>query len=119
MEPHQVMPSRTRTVRPMTSFLSSIALGTSLSLALVGPAAASGGDQGQARRALEKGEIRPLDQVLAAVRAAVPGDVVALKLERESGKWRYELKVLTPFGQRREVEIDASTLSILKDGKDD
>lgn len=113
------MPSRSRTVRPMTRFLPHFVLGTSLALALVGPAVASGGDQGQARRALEKGEIRPLDQVLAAARAAVPGDVVALKLEREEGRWLYELKVLTPSGQRREIEIDANTLSILKNGKDD
>lgn len=103
----------------MTRLLACIVFGTGLALAFVGSAASSAGDQGQARRALEKGEIRPLDQVLAAVRDAVPGDVVALKLERESGRWRYELKVLTPSGQRREVEIDASTLSILKNGKDD
>lgn len=75
-------------------------------------------DQDQARKALEMGEIRPLDQVLAAIRAVVPGDVVALDLKRKKGRWRYEIKILTPAGKRREVKVDATTLAIL-DGDDD
>lgn len=90
-----------------------------LAFAFAGPAAALGGNQGQARRALEKGEIRPLEQVPAVVRAREPGGILALKLERESGQSRYEIMVLTPSGQRREIEIDANTLAILKNGKDD
>lgn len=82
-------------------------------------AAPANDDQEQARRALEKGEIRPLDQVLAAVRAVVPGDVVALDLKRKKRRWIYEIKVLTPAGKRREVKIDAATLAILDDDDDD
>lgn len=76
-------------------------------------------DQERARAALERGEIRPLDQVLAAVRRAVPGDVVAVELKRKDKRWLYELKILTPGGKRREVKIDASSLAIIEDDDDD
>ena len=72
-------------------------------------------DHDRARRALQAGEIRPLDEVLRAARAAVPGDVVAVELEHDDGRWIYEIKVLTPQGDRRDLEIDASTLRVLDD----
>lgn len=64
--------------------------------------------------AREQGKIRPLSEVLAAARAAVPGEVVKIELEREDGIWVYEIKILTPSGHRREVELNAETLAILK-----
>lgn len=62
----------------------------------------------------EKGTIRPLPEVLAAARAAVPGEVVKIELEREDGIWVYEIKILTPSGRRRTVEVNAETLAIIK-----
>ena len=81
------------------------------------PAAAD--DQDRARAALERGEIRPLDQVLAAAKAAVPGDVVKLDLKQKKDVWLYRLKILTPSGKRREVKIDAKTLAIIDSDDDD
>ncbi|WP_159997423.1 PepSY domain-containing protein [Roseomonas sp. 18066] len=71
-------------------------------------------EQDCARQALERGEIRPLEDVLAVVRRAVPGDIVGVELDRDDGRWIYEIKVLTARGQRREVEIEATTLRILE-----
>lgn len=86
-----------------------------LALALLGqPALADDSEQDAARRALERGEIRPLGEVLEAARKAVPGDVVKVELERDDGRWIYEIKVLTGEGERREVEIDGSSLKILE-----
>lgn len=83
-----------------------------------GPARAD--DDGErARRALERGEIRPLDAVLAAARAAVPGDVVALDLKRDDGRWLYKLRILGTDGRRRDVKIDASSLKLLDVDDDD
>ena len=67
-----------------------------------------------ARDAFKTGEIRPLSEVLAAVKDKVPGEVVKVELEREDGEWVYEVKVLTPNGRRKEVEINAKTLIIKK-----
>lgn len=73
-------------------------------------------DSGQerAKRALERGEIRPLEEILAVVRARTPGEVVKVELERDDGTWIYELKLLTPSGRRREIKVDAATARILK-----
>lgn len=98
---------------------------TSLLLALaavlaVPPAIASGKDdacksgQDCALGAREQGKIRPLSDILAAARAAVPGEVIKIELEREGGVWVYEIKILATSGKRREVEINAETLSIIK-----
>ena len=82
------------------------------------PRARADSDGERARQALERGEIRPLDAVLAAARAAVPGDVVALDLKRDDGRWLYKLRILGQDGRRRDVKIDASSLKLL-DGDDD
>ena len=63
-------------------------------------------DADRARRALEKGEIRPLDEVLRAARAAVPGDVVAVDLKRDDGQWLYKLRILGAAGKRRSVTVE-------------
>lgn len=91
-----------------------------LLLAPVLPGAArADSDQQRARTALERGEVRPLDQVLAAVRGVVPGDVVSVELKRKKERWYYKLKILTPAGKRAEVKIDAKTLDIFDRDEDD
>jgi uncharacterized membrane protein YkoI len=64
--------------------------------------------------ALQSGEIRPLPEVLAVAREKLPGELVKVELEREDGIWVYEIKILTPSGKRREIEIDARTLAVIK-----
>ncbi|MEE7471058.1 peptidase [Methylorubrum populi] len=88
-------------------------------LGAAGPVRADDDGERGARRALERGEIRPLDAVLAAARAAVPGDVVALDLKRDDGRWLYKLRILSPDGRRRDVKIDASSLKVLDVDDDD
>jgi len=78
------------------------------------PALADASDQDRARQALERGDIRPLDQVLDAARKALPGDVVKIELDHDDGRWIYEIKILTAAGERREVEIDARSLQVLE-----
>ncbi|WP_336490283.1 PepSY domain-containing protein [Methylobacterium nigriterrae] len=78
------------------------------------PDLSHGSEQERAREALERGEIRPLDQVLRVARERVPGEVVKVELEREDGRWVYEIKILTESGKRREVEIDANSLEVLE-----
>lgn len=64
--------------------------------------------------AFKKGEIKPLSEVLAIARARVPGEVIKIELEHDDGNWVYEITILTPSGRRREVEIDARTLAVIK-----
>lgn len=71
-------------------------------------------DQKAASDALARGEILRIDQVLSLATAQVPGDVLKVKLERESWGFKYEVKVLAKNGRVREVEIDAKTGKLLK-----
>ncbi len=75
-------------------------------------------DHDRARAALERGEVRPVAEVLAAVAAQVPGDVVEVELEREHGRWAYELKIIAPDGRILEVLVDAATATVIKTEQD-
>jgi uncharacterized membrane protein YkoI len=87
-------------------------------VALVLPPRALGEDckrnQDCALGAFQRGEVRPLSEVLAVARARFPGEVVKVELEREDGIWVYEIKILTASGRVRELEINAKTLAIIK-----
>jgi uncharacterized membrane protein YkoI len=67
----------------------------------------------RARRAAERGEILNLSEVYTRVAAQVPGRVLEAELEREYGRWVYELKILDPRGRLQEIELDARTGAIL------
>lgn len=70
-------------------------------------------DHDQARAALERGEVRPIGEILSSAALEVPGEVVEVELEREHGRWVYELKVITPDGHLREVLMDAATATLI------
>ncbi|HEV2571195.1 PepSY domain-containing protein [Methylocella sp. CPCC 101449] len=77
------------------------------------------GGQNCALDARKQGEIRPLSEVLAVARQHLPGEVIKIELDREDGVWVYEIKILTPKGRRREIEINAQTLEVIKSDKSD
>jgi hypothetical protein len=67
------------------------------------------------RDALHRGEVLPLAKILAIAERHVPGEVIEVELE--DGKRAaliYEIKILTPTGRVREIEIDARTGNVLK-----
>jgi uncharacterized membrane protein YkoI len=76
------------------------------------PANAESPDQNEVSRAVERGEIRPLADMLSAIRSKLPGEVVGVEIENESGRWQYELRVVDASGRLFEVTMDARTGSI-------
>ena len=66
-------------------------------------------EQDIAREALQRGDVLPITRILAVVATSVPGEIVEVKLETRRTPLSYEVKVLTPSGVVREVEIDART----------
>jgi uncharacterized membrane protein YkoI len=70
-------------------------------------------DHDRARQALERGEIMPLRAVLDRVEADYPGEVIEVELEREEGRWRYEVKLLRAGGALIELDIDAHDGTVL------
>ena len=69
-------------------------------------------DHDDARRAVEVGEIRPLADILNTVRRKLPGEVVGVKLERESGSWMYEFRVVDEKGRLFEIHVDAKSSAV-------
>lgn len=64
-------------------------------------------DHDEARHAVEAGEIRPLAEILNVVRGKLPGEVVRVKLERKTGHWVYEFRVVNGEGRVFEVYVNA------------
>jgi uncharacterized membrane protein YkoI len=75
-------------------------------------------DHDEARRALEKGQVRPLADILADVSDQIDGEVVGVEFERRNGRYFYEFKVITASGSLREVLVDASSAEILSSEDD-
>lgn len=88
----------------------------------MGPTLVRADDVGheEARRAVERGELRPLADILAVVKKSFPGKVVEVELEREdSGRYIYEIEVLSRDGRVIELEYDGKTGRQLKMEVDD
>jgi uncharacterized membrane protein YkoI len=86
-----------------------------LPLALAGVVAqADPRDHDRARAALQAGEVLPLATVLQRVAQSHPGDVLEVELERDHGRWVYELRLLQPGGALLKLEVDARTGEVLQ-----
>jgi len=71
-------------------------------------------DHERVRAAVEAGQVLPLPTLLERLRRTHPGRVLELELEREHGRWRYEVKLLQPNGQLLKLEVDAATAQVLE-----
>jgi uncharacterized membrane protein YkoI len=72
-----------------------------------GSAGADDDGHERAREALDRGEIAPLDRILAEVSRRGLGTVLGVELERHGGRWIYEVETLSPDGVIGKARIDA------------
>lgn len=80
-----------------------------------GPVLASDrADHDRARAALQAGDILPLTTVLQRVAAEYPGQVLEVELERDEGRWIYDIKLLQAGGGLLKLEVDAASARVLK-----
>ena len=84
-----------------------------LCLASAGAWAGDKDDHDLARAAVLAGEVLPLPTLLERLQRTHPGQVLELELEREDGRWFYEIKLLQPDGQLVKLEVDAATAQVL------
>ena len=89
-----------------------------LALLLLVPGAHAGGDRDRdherARAAVQAGQVLPLATLLQQLQRSPPGQVLEVELERDDGRWIYELKLLQSGGQLLKLELDAATGQVLK-----
>lgn len=70
-------------------------------------------DQERARAAVQAGEVLPLPTLLERLQRAHPGQVLELELERDDGRWIYEVKLLQADGRLLKLAVDAATGQVL------
>ncbi|HTF96713.1 MAG TPA: PepSY domain-containing protein [Cellvibrio sp.] len=91
-----------------------------LFLLLTGSVNARDLSQDEALRLREQGRIIPLEQLLALVEKRHPNaSLLEVELEEDDDIYIYDVELATRDGVVRELEIDASTGTILKDEEDD
>ena len=71
-------------------------------------------DHDKARKALESGQVLPLQQILQKISKDYPAQVIEVELERKSNGWIYEIKQLSADGSISKLEVDAKTGIVLK-----
>jgi uncharacterized membrane protein YkoI len=71
------------------------------------------GDHDRARDLYERGEIKGLSDIMGAVRAQTPGDIVAVDFLRKGSRWIYRFQIVASDGRRRIVDVDAGEGAVL------
>lgn len=101
---------------PSTTVLTRFAL--VLTLALGAPLAradrASDHDHDRARAAVQAGQVLPLKALLERLEPDHPGQVLEVELERDGGRWVYEIKLLQAGGRLVKLEVDAVDGRVLR-----
>lgn len=87
--------------------------GLLVGFALLAAQAGERGDHERARAAVQAGEVLPLPTVLERLQRSHPGQVLALELDQEDGRWIYEIKLLQTDGQLLKLDLDARTAEVL------
>ena len=86
----------------------------SLALLLATAPAHADSDQDRARAAVQAGQVLPLKAVLERLEREHPGQVLEGELERDDGRWVYEVKLLQAGGRLVKLELDADSGEVLK-----
>jgi len=71
-------------------------------------------DHEAVREAVERGEIKPLVEILAEVKKKLPGEMNGVNIEYKHGLWLYEFRVTDHDGRLFDVYVDAKTGEIRK-----
>jgi uncharacterized membrane protein YkoI len=64
--------------------------------------------------AVRRGAILPLPKLREGVLSRWPGDLVAVSVDRDDGRIRYEFRILRSDGRLTEVEVDAADGTVLE-----
>ena len=97
--------------RLRSSAIAALAVVAALTIAPA-PSRADDDDAKRVRQAVQRGEIKPLSDILAMVRDKLPGDVIGVEIDSDDGRWRYEFKVIDKQGRLFEVYVNAQTAAV-------
>lgn len=106
--------ARRHALRGSSRQIATLVGAAALGLALTAAWAGGGHNHDRARAAVEAGEILPLPALLEQLQRTNPGQVLALELEKDDGRWIYEIKLLQNDGRLVKLDVDARTAQVLK-----
>ncbi len=92
----------------------STAIALVLAAAMAAPGVRASSDHDRARDAVQAGQVLPLKTVLERLEREQPGQVLEVELERDDGRWIYEVKLLQSGGRLVKLELDARSGEVLK-----
>lgn len=93
------------------SFFASCSL---LAMSILPAASVADIDSKKARMLQQQGDILPLEHIIESALKIKEGQVVETELDRDDGRYVYELDILDKQGQVWEIELDASTAELLE-----
>lgn len=70
--------------------------------------------QSEVRQLRESGQIMSMEDILGRARQAQPGTVVEVELDREDGRYVYEVKVIDDRNRVHKLELDAGNGEVLR-----
>ena len=76
-------------------------------------------DQETAQRLMQQGDILPLEQILEYARQHRAGRILETELEREHGRYLYEIELLDEAGRVYELKFDAASGALVKEERED
>ena len=92
--------------------------GAMAALAIAGAATADEG-HAEARKLREAGAILPLEAIVEKARTARSGQIIETELERDDGRYVYEVEILDDAGTVWELKLDASSGDLIEITQDD
>lgn len=90
-----------------------------LCFALALPPLAHADDDKRIRQLQRSGEILSLEQIFDRARKVKPGRIVDVDLDKDDGRYLYEIELLESSGKVWEMEFDARTGELLQLEQDD
>lgn len=91
----------------------------SLAAAFAWPLPAHADDEQRIRQLQRSGEILSLEHIFDRARKIKPGRIVDVDLDKDDGRYTYEIELLQSNGQVWEMEFDARTGELLQLEQDD
>jgi hypothetical protein len=73
------------------------------------PSGHSESEHDEVRIAVERGEIKPLAELLRIVNDKISGEIAGVEIERKHNLWLYEFRVIDNGGRLFEVYVDANS----------
>ena len=99
---------------PLRTAATVLVLAAAMAATGVGASSNKDSDHDRARDAVQAGQVLPLKTVLERLEREQPGQVLEVELERDDGRWIYEVKLLQSGGRLVKLELDARSGEVLK-----